>query len=951
MQTATQKLSKDTLRRGLRVDAYTLLERIGFGGEAEIWSAWHEEGQRVVVMKFIRSAFNASGQERINQDFAKQVRLIATLKHQNILPIYSHGVIPGHFHYFVMRYAPLGSLENRLQAGPLPLAEALPILAQITAALSFLHERDIIHRDLKPSNILMDSQNRVYLSDFGLAKTISDQTLPMHTGRGTMAYAPFEQHNRLTVKPQSDIYSLGILIFETLTGKLPWAGAENLASRQFMFDQNLPDLSEYNLDLPAPLTAALRQLTAFHWGERPATAAEAFQLLLQAVDVNPKTFNQRQTLLDSFPDETTRDWEDARYLLERFLAGWRPKTMQFPARLSHLALIDSVHVHHELAFTPYPAWELFMLRGALTYDYSLRRWPRQAPDPQQQWLVSEQTLLLEEPPAVSRALAQMDALSKAGEAPFAPDAVVLARLLELATEDAEPEQLKIAWRILDRTVSPSAEWRALGVSRQVDGNLADLALSEGQHASQAARLIGKMGSLAAISIILESVSFSRTLSSSQRTLFQDIYQAAGGLPPQIPMRIYWQVRGRLYRDWLRQEQIRQVLGRAAIGLVVGLLFNLMMQAGWFERPSAQLRDSLLDPYPTSDIVAIVAVDDASLAHYGRWDSWPRSLHTQLIEQLQTMGAAVIVFDLLFEAVTPDDASLSQAMQSAGNVALPVLGFGDGLKLTPGAMSYEQLLWPQPDLLAASAGVGHTNILHDEDGLVRRLPTLITAAADDGPYYPSMAVAALQLYLGVERSGFSPATGGELRAAGRAIPVATHGEMIIHYAGPPAQAPTASFTIMSYQDVLAGRIEPDLVADKIVLIGMMATAEPDSYLTPVSAGRPMFGVEIIANAIETIWSGRFITRPSTAVILTTILLLTLATSLLAARPWLGLLSIAGLGLVYFVAVVWLFSRSGVMLDLFYPLVAMLTTYVLVTAYRLSAETRRRQAVNLAPESLA
>lgn len=932
-QAATQRLAEELLQRGVRLDDYTLLERIGFGGEAEIWSAWDEAQQRLVVVKFIRlPGFDPMAETIVSQDFAKQVQLIATLNHPNILPIYGHGTLEKQFHYFVMRYAPLGSLAKRLQAGPLSLAETLAIVAQICQALTFLHQRGVVHRDLKPNNILLDSQNRVYLSDFGLAKAISSETLPMHTGRGTQAYAPFEQHNRLAIVPQSDIYSLAILTFEMLIGELPWAGTNDLASQQFQFDQRLPDLSDFAPDLPASLTAALHQLSAFHWAERPSTAAAAFNLLLTAVGQSPASFPNPAADL---PDEATRDRADARYLLAQFLTYWQPERMAFPASLSHLALIDAVRSRDEQAFADQPGWELFMLRGALAYEYRLVSPPPEVA-PRSQWQAAEQTLLLENDPAAARALARLDALCRASDTPFAPDPALLARLVEMETV--------AAWRVLARVAPQPAEWRTVGISPEIDGRLADLALSTADHAPQAARLIGQVRSKTAVAALLPPSSQKSRLTPPQRLALSEIYRIAGSLPPQTPGRIRWQVREQFIRDWLRRDLTRQTFGRLAIGLLVGLLVGLMMLAGWFSRLSAQLRDSLLEPYPVSNIITIVGVDDASLARYGRWDSWPRTLHADLINRLQEMGASVIVFDFLFEAVTPDDEALGQAMRTAGNVVQPVLGFGDALSITPGQITYEQLFWPQPALLAAGTAVGHTNILHDPDGLVRRLPTLVNANDTTDRRYPSLAISALQIYLGAAGAALPTVTDDELVVAGRVIPVMPYGEMSIYYAGPPTQPGGATFTVVSYQDVLAGQVAAQEVAGRIVLVGMMATAEPDRYLTPVSNGRPMYGVEIMANAIEAIWAGKFIRHPALSFHFLLLVVVGLVTGLLAARPWSGLLLAAGLGAAYFITAVWLFNRSGLMLDVFFPLAAIMTTYVLVTAFRLSVEARRREVLS-------
>ena len=140
-----------------------------------------------------------------------------------------------------------------------------------------------------------------------------------------------------------------------------------------------------------------------------------------------------------------------------------------------------------------------------------------------------------------------------------------------------------------------------------------------------------------------------------------------------------------------------------------------------------------------------------------------------------------------------------------------------------------------------------------------------------------------------------------------------------------------------------RFRMDLLKDKIVLVGITATAEPDRYLTPVSRGRPMYGIEILANMIESIWSGRFIYHPGALASSIILICLGILTGLLCVRPWIGIVSAAGLALLYFLLASWLFDLTGIMLDLFYAWLVIALSYVMVTAYRYSIETRQRRKV--------
>jgi adenylate cyclase len=144
-------------------------------------------------------------------------------------------------------------------------------------------------------------------------------------------------------------------------------------------------------------------------------------------------------------------------------------------------------------------------------------------------------------------------------------------------------------------------------------------------------------------------------------------------------------------------------------------------------------------------------------------------------------------------------------------------------------------------------------------------------------------------------------------------------------------------------VLAGTVPADLLRDKIVLIGITATAEPDSYLTPVSEGRPMYGVEILANVIESIWSDHFIRVPGTAVRVLILLGLGLLVGLLCVRPLTGLIFSLSIASIYFLLVSWLFDATGLMLDLYYPFATIGLCYFMVSAYRYSVEVRHRREI--------
>ena len=930
----TRNYSKaEPLERGFHVDEYILLEAIGRGGEAEVWSGWDTRRNRVVALKMtITPGFIGTVPTISLSEFEQQAHLIASLEHPHILPLYTFGTTDG-YTYFSMRYTCMGSLADLLKGGALSIEETLAITAQICSALAFLHVRGIVHRDLKPDNVLLDSQRQVYLSDFGLARKLGEETNIMHTGRGTEAYASFEQHNRLGLVPQSDIYSLGILVYEMLSGKLPWGGTESLAARQYQGDMPLPDLHEANSAVPVAFGDAIRKLTAFHWAERPLTVYDAYQLVAQAL-APQKGLHLGMGQISDAVDEEKLTLMDADYLFSMFLKDWQPETEEFPARLSHLAYIDAAFsLERAQVLRRFANWQQFMLRGALVHDYHLSQWWQTITDETIRAEVCRQTLLMEEETAVSRAISLWLQETQETAAPLDPK--TMARLVDLTTNAESWALRQDALTLLTQRIPTTAQWQPVVLAESEDAKIAQLALSDKGQSHQAIRLLAQIKSEYALQTVLAADIDEKKLVE----ILKEIQQTAGSLPAIVPLSLRLRILAVIFYEQLLEDREGLSLARTMIGLTAGLFVTFLMLFGVFSSANKQLRDVLLIPYPISDIVTIVAVDDASLAEYGRWDNWSRGLHAQLIEQLQTAGAKAIVFDFLFEAETEDDAQLIAAMQSAGNVVQPMLGGGDAFH-REGVMQFQAESLPYANMAAASAGVGHTNILHDDDGLIRQLPTVIEVASGR---YPSLAVAALQAFLGVDVTPPALPESGVLSVLGREIPVGTAGEFDIFYAGPPAQPDDSVFTVVSYRDVLAGGVAPELFKDKLVLIGITATAEPDRYLTPVSNGRPMYGVEILANAIESIWSGNFIYRPANGVMVLIVLVLGVLTGLLCTRPWSGFLLAVGLGIFYLLFAFMLFDMTHVVLDIFYPMLTIVLSYALVTAYRYSVEVRRRREI--------
>ena len=272
---------------GKTLGNYEVIERVGRGGMAEVYKGYHPKLDRHVAIKILHG-FLAEGEDFLAR-FEREAKAVASLRHENIIQIHDFDVQDENY-YMVMEYVDGDTLTEKLQKlsktkSKMPLDEVLSITKQVAKALAHAHKQGIIYRDLKPSNILIAKNGQTFLTDFGIAK-IASTTQFTSTGAliGTPAYMSPELCKGIDLTPVSDLYSLGIIIYEMLTGEIPYDSETPLSILQKHITEPIPSLYEHRVDLPAAFEKIISTALAKEPEDRYQTADEISKALAQAID-------------------------------------------------------------------------------------------------------------------------------------------------------------------------------------------------------------------------------------------------------------------------------------------------------------------------------------------------------------------------------------------------------------------------------------------------------------------------------------------------------------------------------------------------------------------------------------------------------------------------------------------------------------------------------------------
>lgn len=277
---------------GQRVGQYEILSLLGRGGMATVYRARQASMGREVAIKVILPAQEDPGD--LARRFAREVRIVASLSHPHIIKVFDYGE-QGDLLYLVMELLKGGNLANMMREGPLPQDTIVRILEQIASALDYAHSLDIIHRDLKPQNVLLDAHTNVHLTDFGLAKILDQETSLSDSGmaRGTPAYMSPEQWMSDPVDARTDIYCLGIMLYQMLSGELPFNARTPYGMLQMHVNEPPPSISSLRADLPVSVNGVIYQALAKSPEDRYQSAKELVEDLKLALEAQtpPTTRN------------------------------------------------------------------------------------------------------------------------------------------------------------------------------------------------------------------------------------------------------------------------------------------------------------------------------------------------------------------------------------------------------------------------------------------------------------------------------------------------------------------------------------------------------------------------------------------------------------------------------------------------------------------------------------
>jgi serine/threonine protein kinase len=266
---------------GRQLGPYQVVAPLGEGGMASVYRAYQPSMEREVAIKILPRQYSQSPEYLAR--FKQEARLLARLQHPHVLPVFDFGESDG-YTYITMPLVAGGTLKDLMTSKPMPIERAATIVSQVGDALDYAHASGLVHRDIKPSNVLIDERGNALLMDFGIARMVEATTRLTQVGGvvGTPIYMSPEQSAGKSIDTRSDIYSLGIVLFELLTGHVPYNAETPLAVMFKHVNDPLPMPRSLNAALSDALEKVLLKALAKQPGDRFQTMSEFVSALRHA---------------------------------------------------------------------------------------------------------------------------------------------------------------------------------------------------------------------------------------------------------------------------------------------------------------------------------------------------------------------------------------------------------------------------------------------------------------------------------------------------------------------------------------------------------------------------------------------------------------------------------------------------------------------------------------------
>jgi serine/threonine protein kinase len=285
---------------GKQLGPYQIVAPLGEGGMAAVFRAYQPGMERYVALKVLPRHF--AEDPEFSARFQREARILAQLQHPHILPVFDYGQVEG-YSFIVMPFVPSGTLTDSMQGQPLPLPRIRQVISQVGDALNYAHDRGLVHRDVKPSNVLIDKSGNCLLTDFGLARMVEASVNLTASGTilGTPAYMSPEQGSGSTIDSRSDIYSLGIILYEMATGRVPYRAETPVAVVFMHVSGPLPLPRSVNPDLPEAVERVILKALARNPDDRYQTAEDLVAALKRAIPETPMVTSKPEPRLTPRP--------------------------------------------------------------------------------------------------------------------------------------------------------------------------------------------------------------------------------------------------------------------------------------------------------------------------------------------------------------------------------------------------------------------------------------------------------------------------------------------------------------------------------------------------------------------------------------------------------------------------------------------------------------------------